>query len=700
MLSKIRKSLILTISVLLIAAMIPMSAFAQNLANPGTCVQSIDVTGAAIAYVHEPVISVSNNGNSNNLTYTYNIELTAGTSANAVMTATFAKSDPNCTISRLPRISYPPYPTIPAVLANQSLTFDCTLSNGTGTANAYVFPNLTGDYTRFDTYVFNYSIRPLVNPLQVGDLELRFGDANYPNTAPECYMGFQGSGTDYSAIYDGPIPGFYPDTLSFLITDGADRITSLTSSGGVVIKVYNSNGVLLETGQNISTANMKTGFYVLDISAAGNLTVKSTGNSNGITISFSNPSSGTIPGGSKPAAVRSYMPIGQFANGQSWGDSRGKFITGNGYSQTGVSLGALGGYIEFEFAGGIPNDAKNPYGVDFVIYGNAFNGNPEPGAVQVSSDGITWYELAGSMYYDGGYSFNSGNFGPGTSNYTNNKYHLAYNGVKNNTEVLYTLATENIKAKLANANEQTFTSAVAWWPASGELYPMHGPHLNSGSNVLVNKSGDSPGSTLEFTGITAIPDYDTNASYAFGYVDVTPNGSPATYGNAVNPYTSYTSGKTGGDGFDLDWAVDIETGEPVNLNNKRIKYVRVYSAVLDNGFFGETSPEICGIFTTSNAQSSAVGRVQENQVNITIGGVSVTDPSFTRTQKGNVVIYTKNSSIASGTAVSVSTPSLPSSSRYVNSTYNGSYTTNSAGQTVRVVVQDGDKEPFIAIIKS
>ncbi len=33
---------------------------------------------------------------------------------------------------------------------------------------------------------------------------------------------------------------------------------------------------------------------------------------------------------------------------------------------------------------------KNPYGVDFVIYGNAFNGNPEAGAVQVSGG---WHNM-------------------------------------------------------------------------------------------------------------------------------------------------------------------------------------------------------------------------------------------------------------------------------------------------------------------
>ncbi len=67
-------------------------------------------------------------------------------------------------------------------------------------------------------------------------------------------------------------------------------------------------------------------------------------------------------------------------------------------------------------------------------------------------------------------------------------------------------------------------------------------------------------------------------------------------GTPVNPYTPYTSDKDGGDGFDLAWAVDISS-EAVKIDNA--KYVRIYSAVLYNtGIFGETSPEITGIFRT------------------------------------------------------------------------------------------------------
>ena len=46
-------------------------------------------------------------------------------------------------------------------------------------------------------------------------------------------------------------------------------------------------------------------------------------------------------------------------------------------------------------------------------------------------------------------------------------------------------------------------------------------------------------------------------------------------GTPVNPYTPYTSDKDGGDGFDLAWAVDISTGEPVKVNNAKNTFVSI-----------------------------------------------------------------------------------------------------------------------------
>ena len=120
--------------------------------------------------------------------------------------------------------------------------------------------------------------------------------------------------------------------------------------------------------------------------------------------------------------------------------------------------------------------------------------------------------------------------------------------------------------------------------------------------------------------MTSIPDSDSNADYAFGYADVTPVPSVKD-GTPVNPYTPYTSDKDGGDGFDLAWAVEIGGTTPVKIDNA--KYVRIYSAVLYNtGIFGETSPEITGIFRTN---SNTVGSGEYTATpSVTIGGNTVT----------------------------------------------------------------------------
>lgn len=327
--------------------------------------------------------------------------------------------------------------------------------------------------------------------------------------------------------------------------------------------------------------------------------------------------------GSKPTSVVSYAPLGQFARGTSWGsiysnysntegatasDALVKFASGTGYSSVGVSLGAFGGYIDYYFQGGITNDAKNPYGVDFVIYGNAFNANPEAGAVQVSEDGITWYELAGSQYYEG-------NFAVSSKTQASGKFSKGYSGTLRNATVNYTGTSSKISA-VVTAGTKTMTvdpliNSYGWWPTAAKGYPAIGAHVNSNSTGTSNVQVACNDTTFSSTGLTLIPDSDTTADYAYGYADVTPNGSPATYGDAVNPYTPYTSSKTGGDGFDLEWAVDITTGEPFDVTGVTFHYVRVYSAVLDNGTFGETSTEICGIFTTANKSTATVGRTDE-----------------------------------------------------------------------------------------
>lgn len=426
-------------------------------------------------------------------------------------------------------------------------------------------------------------------------------------------------------------------------------------------------------------------------------------------------------GGTKPTSVLSYAPLGQFARGTSWGsiysnysnmegatasDALVKFASGTGYESTGVSLGAFGGYIDFYFQGGITNDAKNPYGVDFVIYGNAFNANPEAGAVQVSEDGITWYELAGSMYYDGNFNYTGE---PGASRISN-----AYTGTLRNATISYSQDSV-IKATVKDASGATkinaaqFVASTAWWPTVLKGYPAIAAHINSNATSTSNVQVTCNDTVFSSTGVTLIPDSNTTADYAFGYADVTPNGSPATYGDAVNPYKPYNytengtaKTKTGGDGFDLEWAVDITTGLPVDVTDMTFRYVRVYSAVLDNGFFGETSTEICGIFTTANKATASVNRTAA-PTSLKIGGKTVAalieDLEVVEDNEsyGAVVYYDASGVTSDDKTVTVEASS--SANIYINSAATSSYTKPADENIVRVIVQEGTAAPYIAIIE-
>ena len=668
-----KKVLSTFLALFMVLTMFSGSAFAADSANQltgfGSDIASIGITGADVSSA-TLTTSASNNGNDNNMTYTYNVVLSATTSAEAAVTATFAKAaGSGCTISKVPRISNQPVPTIPVVRNNQSLTFSSTLSSGVGTATAYVFPALTTDFTRFDTYVFNFTTGAVKNPVTSNGVTLRFGDPAYANTAPECYMSLEADGAAFNAQYEGPLAGYYPDMLALYMTyDGAINATA-SDTDKVCFVTYDSNGEATEEGSITGTGST---FATVKIKAAGSISV------NGVTVNFSAPASPTTPAGSAPSSVVSYLPIGQYASGQGWGSAAGKFAGKTSLESTGVSLGALGGYIEFKFDDGITDDPTNPYGVDFVVYGNAFNGNPEAGAVQVSENGTTWYELAGSKYYDGGFSFDG-------NKATGGKYSNVYTGTLRDTTVNYTKGSD-IQVTLGGNGPKTFTTATAWWPTVDEYADSVIAAAHQDDNVTVSRTANQ----LTFGGVTAVQDSNTTAEYAFGYADVTPNGSPATYGDAVNPYTPYTSGKTGGDGFDLAWAVDISTGLPVNVTGKVFKYVRVYSAVLDNATFGETSTEVCGIFTTANggtgsgAATSTVRLMNTNEEPVTLNQQAVTSVAAGQYFLNSSAEYTYINGVLSSDAA----------------TEYGAEISIAAGQKIQIITQNGTESPFITVLSA
>ena len=628
------------------------AATSWSLTGHGTNVASITIDGADF-YDADYTTSTNANGT----VYDYYIALNEATADGTVVSMHFTKAagEPtDCVISRVPVVANPPQAQ-QIIWAQRADDYTATVNEGTALARAYVHKNIQSDLGKFDTYVFHYNL-PYPVSISTGDPVFIAWDGN--------------SGTVYGREGSSRIPGSFT-----LWVDGASTITV---DGGTVASDYSS-----------------AGNYAFTISpkASGDTTIIAT--TGGVTYTLTCGPKQATASGKAPSSIVSYLPIGQFAQGSSWGTTDSKFVGKSSLDTTGVSLGAFGGYIEFKFDDGITNDAENPYGVDFVIYGNAFAGNPEAAAVQVSEDGKTWYELAGSRYYDG-------NFVKSSATQTSGKFSKGYTGTLNNATVNYTGTSSKISA-VVTAGTTTMTvdplvNSYGWWPTVAKGYPMNGSYNNSGSNIQVSHSD----SALTFSGLTMIPDSDTTAYYAFGYADVTPNGSPATYGDAVNPYTPYASGKTGGDGFDLEWAVDISTGLPVDVTGMNFHYVRVYTAVLDNGTFGETSAEVCGIFTTANKATTSVNRTAA-PTSLKIGGKTVEalieDFEVVEDSEsyGAVVYYD-----ASGVTSADKTVTVEASSNaniYINSAATSSYTKTADENIVRVIVQEGTAAPYIAIIE-
>ncbi len=275
-----------------------------------------------------------------------------------------------------------------------------------------------------------------------------------------------------------------------------------------------------------------------------------------------------------------YKPApGQFINTSAWGmPSSAQSLVG---SMSGaLSLGAFGGYVVFKFDNPVENHTDNPYGMDFVIYGNPLknlstpnlNNNvtwAEPGIVSVMKDenenGLpddTWYELAGCDYF-----FST----------TQKNYEVTYTnpGGTTATDVPWT----------DNQSDSGFVFANSFH--SQAYYPLP----ENFSNV------DTSQYTLRGTRIKDFvdrtnPSYITAAGRLWGYVD---NNLRNTYnGYPDNPYTDNVEEGSGGDAFDISWAVDAD-GNYVDLNE--INFVKVHNATLaDAGWLGEVSTEITGAF--------------------------------------------------------------------------------------------------------
>ena len=422
------------------------------------------------------------------------------------------------------------------------------------------------------------------------------------------------------------------------------------------------------TAVTASMTNTGNNGYVIPVgSTAQTITVNITESSMGAvgTYTITCPAqNGTAPT-SIVKTVEGYLPVGQFARGTGWGTATGKFTT-SGYESTGVSLGAAGGYIQMDLASPIYDLATNKYGVDFIVYGNAFNGNPEAGAVKVFGykAGDTtgaWYDLAGSLYYD---------------SISKNNATVSYKKV---TTIDSTFTETGIWYKINNGSWTKFTANTAWWPTANEYV--------NGWGSVDGVTWDQINDTITYTGVSLVKDTDTTNDYQFGYFDVHVNGS--NYGAALNPYT-ITNTDNGGDGFDIAWAVD-SNGAPAGLSY--ITKVRVYTAaaLTSDGkkfttpsIFGETSAEFCGLF---KATGTGTGTATTDLIlaNTSTGLVSTANGDSKTVAVGTYMIRSSESNVF------VNGVKVTASSGYTFSVESGKY--------YQIITQNETESPYITVIK-
>ena len=213
-----------------------------------------------------------------------------------------------------------------------------------------------------------------------------------------------------------------------------------------------------------------------------------------------------------------------------------------------ICLGAFGGYVTVGFDHPIVNVKGQK---DFLVYGNAFAGNAEPGVIMVMQDengnGLpddTWYEIAGSEYGNKSTRFN---------------YEITYYKPSAEDDAAtiaideYIRWTDNLGGE-GFIPKNTFYSQP-YYPQwiTAESYTLRG--------TLLPKNARKNGNIWILD------------SFAYGYVDNVKNDSDDAK-------------------IDISWAVKAD-GTPANLES--IDFIRIHTG--ENqvcGNIGETSTEVVG----------------------------------------------------------------------------------------------------------
>lgn len=443
-------------------------------------------------------------------------------------------------------------------------------------------------------------------------------------------------------------PAFDPEAFSYKLsipTDSAEYPTLTFTIG---------EGCTVKLGTKALTAD-ENGNYTVKLTASEqkiNVTL------NGLTQPYAFSASKRVANGADKLV--DYLCINSQYTNISYGFAGEGTLGG-----TLKSLGNFGGYATYYFEDGLTDDPANKYGVDFYIDGNAFKdtstgtglGSMEPGQVWVSEDGNTWYALAGSQHY------------------TNAIWDYTVTYTKNGSGTHWSDNYGNSDTSVPN---RTFS-----WPLTSVYF------LNEAlkdSNTITLSGILIP----SVRGMVGPDDFSTYSSGAkFGYVDVMQNGTNNPYGYN-DDYTNESSG------FDLAWAVD-GNGNPVNVSGKSFHYVKVVTASnIVAGAANEKSTEVLKVYRATSAGAS-VGQTPAPTA-ITFSGNGIT---YSITPEEGKQIYEL--------VLPMNAPTIQveggAQNIYVNDQRIASDTASKAiaitkdNTLVRVIVQSGDMEPTIYLLK-
>ena len=496
--------------------------------------------------------------------------------------------------------------------------------------------------------------------------------AYYENTHNQNNNYFEGEVTEYKVwvdkvqlsspkvvTSDTDIGDWYP---KFNENFNTYWIVTEADASAPVLSYKVNDGASVKMGNNVQTPD-ENGMYSLTLTTSlQSVTVTSAdGNySNVYKFAYMKKSSLDVPD-----KVVDYLCIGSQYTNAGYGMYPEQTLKGSL-----KSLGNFGGYITYYYEMPLTDDPNNKYGMDFYVLGNSMETNidsmAELGQVYVSEDGAEWYALAGSEHYEDNaiwdYTITYTKGEDGKSYWTDNYG----NSIMSGAEVSWPTASVYSLNSIADRDAYTFTG------------------------ILFKSQQGS------ITGDNSAASYASSAK--FGYADYYANNMTAGTIADVNPYVENPSKANG---FDLAWAVDKD-GTPVDVKNKEFHYVKVATASnIWAGGYKEKSTEVAYVVRTS---------AQENEVGKTTAPADVTisdgADEKTVTFNNDQTVYSANLGNMKYVSVTVN-GTADDDNIYINNqrvisgeSAEGFKVTKEKGETpVRIIVQNGDKEPVIYLLK-